>query len=524
MTDPPPPAHQLRRALVVLTAASAPAIAALSLRGSAAAVASLELLAAALLAVAAGGAAIVSWRARGHALDAWVGAALCAYGVLLAITQEASLLDPTGAGFRALQAVGVAAAASGLWVRAHRDEEIDAAARPGVAAAAATAGGVALTAAAYLAERHHLLPSWTTTPGGGRLFLGAAAAIWLAAAAAVVTTGRRRSSLAVVPVMIGAAEATRSAGGLMSGRGELAGAALIAAATSLALVHTAGTLGRLLRYQDRRDLGLRLDLDRIDSEMREQHAAVADQLHDLRNAVGALRSADTTLRRHAERLDPRSRTALADAVSAELARLQVLIEPGRQARAEDFDVEEALRGVLNAERAAGAVVVVDLRGLRAYGDPDALAQVVQNLLVNSRRYAPGATVTLTGAPRSGHVELLVGDTGPGVPEPERARVFLRGTRGSTATGTAGEGLGLHVAARLMAASGGSLRMVDGPTPGACFLLELPAPAGPGAVEARLPPTTPEPAPAPGPLDVPPEARPTPAPPTLLREPDPVGSR
>ena len=140
-----------------------------------------------------------------------------------------------------------------------------------------------------------------------------------------------------------------------------------------------------------------------------------------------------------------------------------------------------------AERSLGTDVQLDARGAEAHGDPDALVQVVQNLLVNARRYAAGSPVWVTATAADGRAGILVCDDGAGIAEAERARVFLRGARGAAAARTAGDGLGLHVAGRLMAASGGHLRLVDGPTRGACFLLELPAPDRPAdaACDAAL---------------------------------------
>ena len=66
------------------------------------------------------------------------------------------------------------------------------------------------------------------------------------------------------------------------------------------------------------------------------------------------------------------------------------------------------------------------------------------------------------------------DSGPGIPERERAAVFERGVRGSTSVGVDGTGLGLFVSRRLMAEQHGNLRLRSGAAGGACFVLDLPA--------------------------------------------------
>jgi signal transduction histidine kinase len=108
-----------------------------------------------------------------------------------------------------------------------------------------------------------------------------------------------------------------------------------------------------------------------------------------------MRTADQTLRRHADRLDDVARAELADALSAELARLQVLIEPGRPVRRVAFALVDVIVPVVTAECCCGGEVLVAFGQERVEADPDALGQVVQNLLVNARRYASGSPVSVT---------------------------------------------------------------------------------------------------------------------------------
>jgi signal transduction histidine kinase len=79
---------------------------------------------------------------------------------------------------------------------------------------------------------------------------------------------------------------------------------------------------------------------------------------------------------------------------------------------------------------------------------------------------------------SGGLVLEVADTGPGIAETERDRVFERFTRGGTAGaadgGTdGGTGLGLANARWAVELHGGRIAVVDGP-PGCCIRVTLPA--------------------------------------------------
>ncbi|MGA7704866.1 MAG: sensor histidine kinase, partial [Solirubrobacteraceae bacterium] len=87
--------------------------------------------------------------------------------------------------------------------------------------------------------------------------------------------------------------------------------------------------------------------------------------------------------------------------------------------------------------------------------------------------APAATTihTATGADHE-WAQLTVSDSGPGVPEPERKRIFERFQRGSTSGGRSGFGLGLAIGRELATRMGGTL--------------ELDLPVSPGEdIEARL---------------------------------------
>ena len=110
------------------------------------------------------------------------------------------------------------------------------------------------------------------------------------------------------------------------------------------------------------------------------------------------------------------------------------------------------------------------------GDPQQLQQVVVNLLSNSVASMKdgGRLLIETRAERtteSKRVLVEFTDTGPGIPEELREHMF--DPFGSHALGE-GVGVGLSVSYGIVAAHGGSLRLVDG-SPGATkFVVELPA--------------------------------------------------
>ena len=110
------------------------------------------------------------------------------------------------------------------------------------------------------------------------------------------------------------------------------------------------------------------------------------------------------------------------------------------------------------------------------GDRDRLKQALVNLLDNALKWTPpGGEVRIDLAAERGSSSLLitVADTGPGVPAPLRTTIWQRGTRGVDG----GQGLGLALVHEVVAAHGGTVRLLDGP--GTAVELRLPSePAAP----------------------------------------------
>ncbi|MGH7254212.1 MAG: two-component system histidine kinase PnpS, partial [Nitrospirales bacterium] len=113
------------------------------------------------------------------------------------------------------------------------------------------------------------------------------------------------------------------------------------------------------------------------------------------------------------------------------------------------------------------------------GDEDRLVQVATNLLDNAIKYTPErGTITIaarTGGP--GAVELTVTDTGIGIPEPDRPRVFERFYRVDKARSRelGGTGLGLAIVKHIIVEGHGGRVWVEGQLPkGSRFIVQLPS--------------------------------------------------
>lgn len=103
-------------------------------------------------------------------------------------------------------------------------------------------------------------------------------------------------------------------------------------------------------------------------------------------------------------------------------------------------------------------------GLQARGNREFIAQALANILDNAVKYTgSGGAVMLRNRRRSsGEVEFSVTDTGPGVPDDQRARVVERFVRLENSRNQPGSGLGLSLVAAVAEAHGGRLELDEGP--------------------------------------------------------------
>lgn len=118
--------------------------------------------------------------------------------------------------------------------------------------------------------------------------------------------------------------------------------------------------------------------------------------------------------------------------------------------------------------------------LVAEGSRELIGQAVTNLIDNAIKYGlkgEGATVTLKGRAdkAASRVELLVCDTGDGIPEADRERAVRRFERLEESRSAPGSGLGLSLVDAIMRQHGGELRLQDN-EPGLCAVLSFPAAA------------------------------------------------
>jgi two-component system phosphate regulon sensor histidine kinase PhoR len=216
---------------------------------------------------------------------------------------------------------------------------------------------------------------------------------------------------------------------------------------------------------------------------------VANVSHELRTPLTAIQGFAETLRD--ETLDAERRRQFVEVISRNAERLRALIEDLLElSRIEGRSQPLALESVDTA--ALTSSLLRDLRprldarslqaGLRgaaqpALADRRALEQVLQNLLDNAVKYTePGGRIEVRLSSGDGKVRVEVADTGIGIPERDRSRVFERFYRVEKARSRdlGGTGLGLAIVKHLVQAMDGEVFLSSREGEGTTFTVVLPA--------------------------------------------------
>lgn len=216
--------------------------------------------------------------------------------------------------------------------------------------------------------------------------------------------------------------------------------------------------------------------------------------HEFANVLNGLCGATGMLR--ATRLNPDQERWL-DAIESSVTQMAFLIRTSHRAGAGPPCDEAADQGLSNGIRLLERLVTAHLPLARERRvrillsiDPDLPArwrcpagpirQVLDNLLGNALKFAPGGDVIVAAEPMPGAcLRLSVTDNGPGLDGTDIERVFGAYQRGAQSSGTPGSGLGLHLCRRIASQLGGDIQCRSRPGRGACFAVDLPGVLMPG---------------------------------------------
>ena len=209
--------------------------------------------------------------------------------------------------------------------------------------------------------------------------------------------------------------------------------------------------------------------------------------HEIRNPLTPITLSAERIRRHVERGAPESPGIIrkcCDVILGSVESMRTLV--GQFAALAEFPVAHPQPSDLN-EIVESALMLFEgrIRSIRVekhldprlapvMADPEALRRALANLIDNAAEAMQDGLLRVlsveTGpGERRGMAEIVVADTGPGITDDMRARLFLPWF----STRQRGTGLGLSIVAKIVQDHGGSIRAENNLPAGARFIIDLP---------------------------------------------------
>jgi two-component system, cell cycle sensor histidine kinase and response regulator CckA len=230
-------------------------------------------------------------------------------------------------------------------------------------------------------------------------------------------------------------------------------------------------------------------------EVRDEFLSVA--AHELKTPLTSLRGFTQLVTRQIEtrgKPDPETLGTALKAIDRQTTKLSLLVEQlldisrleaGRLVLdCEDTEVMGLARHVAEAAQASARRHSVSVSGpeqVAACVDSLRLEQVLTNLVDNAIKYSPdGGPVDVSVSEQDRMVRIAVTDSGLGIPEPHRQRIFDRFYQAHAEHRLGGMGLGLYISHQIVELHGGSLALEHPDGGGTRFVVTLPRDAPPRA--------------------------------------------
>ena len=226
----------------------------------------------------------------------------------------------------------------------------------------------------------------------------------------------------------------------------------------------------------------------IQENQQRQTEFIAAASHELRTPLAAILSAASAM----ERAEPIQRSQFSDMIHREGKRMSRLIGDMLTLSSSDskawtlqkqpVELDMLLLEVYEAHYPLAKEQGIELT-LSLYEqnvpsmnlDRDRINQVLSILLDNARNHTPApGKIELELTVHRNNVQIRVSDTGPGVPDDEKRRIFERFYRSEKSRSHRGHfGLGLSIAAEIVKKHNGRIWVQDATIGGAEFVVELP---------------------------------------------------
>ncbi len=252
------------------------------------------------------------------------------------------------------------------------------------------------------------------------------------------------------------------------------------------------------------------EIDRLGVTVEEMSQRIADQIeqlrqadaarrdmvanisHDLRTPLASLQGYLETLLMKEDSFSAEEKRKYLDLAArqgdrlsrlvTELFELTMLDSTGTRLNFEPFSLPELVQDVtqkfqLQAER-RNMTLELDMPANAPFVQADIglIERVLENLIENAIKYTPeGGKISLSLVAGADGIEARVADTGPGIPEADRDRIFERFYRveKSRADAPEGAGLGLAITRRILQLHDSRIEVESAPGRGAAFSFRLP---------------------------------------------------
>lgn len=205
-------------------------------------------------------------------------------------------------------------------------------------------------------------------------------------------------------------------------------------------------------------------LARLDASATRQRRFIADASHELRSPLAAIRTTlEVGLAHPAQAPWP----VIAARAAQQTQRLEDLVQHLLQlakaderllaTKAEQVEIAALARAVCADMPPNPIKIHFDGEHAWVHGNPDNLSRLLRNVIHNAARYAD-TTVHVAVRPENQQVLITISDDGPGIPEPDRERIFERFVRLDTSRDrtTGNSGLGLALAREIVTAHHGRI--------------------------------------------------------------------
>ena len=233
------------------------------------------------------------------------------------------------------------------------------------------------------------------------------------------------------------------------------------------------------------------NIDTIKSVDRLRRELIANVSHDLRTPLAVIQGYIETLQIKHDNLTDEEKLQYLDILQSSSEKLSHLINQlFEYSKLEAKQVEPVKEPFLISDLAMDVYnkyqLLAEKKGITinlevgdnlplVFADISLVERAIQNLMDNALKFTPEkGTINLEMKASADNVEILVKDSGPGIPENEQSYIFERYTKASTSGATSGGvGLGLAIVKKIMEIHNSTIKVISKPDQGTTFQFWLP---------------------------------------------------